>query len=250
MKQKRRVLGLGVILLLCLLITGVAEAKTKKAKPSCPKTMTCYMYKTIKDVNESWFPEGYCNTIYIKNLDAKAKITNIVSSNKAVKGVAMNRSSWCRVPGISLNRKKISLKPGSKTKITFRVKQNKKTYKLKCTVTFVAANSPVASLKIGAEELASKLAGPDGVKIHATGIQTVSYTSAPGFEVTKVKAYKDGVEAGVVVENGGSVDTSQYNYLMIFFKSLTIPKYYSEPTKWINAMLPGKLYEYVMVYFE
>ena len=131
-------------LLLCLIVTiampGIrSEASSKK--PTCAKKQTVYL--------DSWGdgyyePTSYTRYIFIKNLASNARITNIKSSNK---NVFVFDDTEYGGKSIHLGGE-LEVKPGTKTKITFKVKQNKKTYSLSCIVTFKKSPCAFKSLKI------------------------------------------------------------------------------------------------------
>ncbi len=263
MKQWKKVLTESLILfLLCVTLTGIVEAK-----PACVKNMTCYMYDSAKSKEVQWFPTIFSSSIFIKDLSKNAKITNIVSSNKLVEGVAGNHASYKRGPSVNLStlykNPKQTIKPGTKVKISFSVKQDGKTYKLSCVVKFIKVPSPAKSFKVGDVEVASQFSGNDIVKMKHGGIKNISYKSGNGFEIAEVRAYSNKelqnsymdydlsgnyTPVGKVIPNGGEVDTGKIDVLQIYYRPVKKPKYYAEAT--MMGMNPGNLYDYVMVVFE
>ena len=114
------------------------EAAEKQT--SCAKNQTVYLNHWEKGYTE---PTIYSRCIFINNLASDAEITNIKSSNKNVE---------CNEVGTYIDLSGAKIKPGSKAKITFKVKQNKKTYSLSCNVTFKDAPCAFSSLKIGGKD--------------------------------------------------------------------------------------------------
>ena len=224
------------------------------AKPVCAKSVTCYLYDSGKSEEVVWFPTIYSSSIFIKNLSSDAKITNIKSSNKLIKGTAGNTATYKTSPSVNLSvnyKTGQTVKPGDKTTISFKVKQNGKTYSLKCKIKYKKAPSPAASFKIGQKDVASSFAGSDLARVRANGVMTLSYTSAKGYKIIEVRAYSNsGPSAypkGTVIKNGGKIDTNKYYALRVYYKTLNPPKYHVEAKN--MGLIGSNLKDYVDVSF-
>lgn len=149
-----------ICLLAVLAVPGMrSEAASKK--PTCVKKQTVYVSKQntpyTKTVQWSTRNSG---AIYIKNLSSKAKITNIKSSNKKVKVTNMfnvSKNHATRFKGLWVEGN--GCKTGTKSKISFKVKQGGKTYSLSCTVTIKQEPNRYSYVKINGKNYASKLSG-------------------------------------------------------------------------------------------
>lgn len=234
------------MLTLSLPVTGTVQAKTKA--PACAKSMTCYL---MKEDSSDWFLAGYSSYIFINNLASDAVITEIKSSNKAAKGVAMNHAGYNTAPAVAIDRNYDLfgiLKPGQKTTITFKVTQNKKTYNLKCKVSFKKVKSPFSSLKVGKKQYASKCVGSCLVKAKQNGKQKVSVRAAKGFKLVSVKACING-KPSKRVKNGLKIDTKKYSGILVIYKITKKPMYYKKVKNWVGK-IPGYLYEYCYLKFQ
>ena len=154
MKKTRNIL---VSLLACLfVILAVPAAVSAAAKaPQCPKKQTLEFYRAYTSYGEIFTEgDGY---IYIKNLSRSAVITNVRSSNKyytASKAAGLNAVFIQTTPGPIH-----CVKDGEKTKLSFTVKQNGKSYNLSCNVTFRKHSQVFTSVKIGSKDYAALAKG-------------------------------------------------------------------------------------------
>lgn len=249
----------GVLALWALLLTSLTVQKVEAASkaPSCVKSQTVYCYGmeklfggqkghyTILDV-----PSSY---IYIKNLSSGAVISNIKCSNSKVEVKSMLNGSYQSMKALHLEFKQSAmmkgkyLKNGEKAKITFRVKQNGKTYKLACNVTFRTKKSPVKSFKLGKKEYASAFSGyaQKTIKFPTSNFK-VTVQRAAGFAIDEIDVfYKNGslkkVKSGAVV-SGKDIDC-----ILVTYHVTKKPANYSAPTKW-GGMVPSPLHEMVQIF--
>lgn len=142
--KTRRSVTLLLTFLLMLSTWGmfsVAAGAAKAKAPECVKKQTIKLTKPVsgEDYNEA----GY---ICIKNLAANAKITSVKSSNKMVTAVSMVKDHGFNA--IRIQPKNAKVKDGTKSTITIKVRQNKKTYTLTCVVTLKYV-SPIKTLQLG-----------------------------------------------------------------------------------------------------
>ena len=137
MKKLRFVLcSLLAFLLIATSIPVVTEAA---AKPVCQKATTLhYQYSVGTTV--------IMESLYIGNLSRSAKVTGIRSSNKNIKaqlGRLCYNAIW-----IDKKDSGRRIKDGEQTTISFKVKQNGKTYKLSSRITFKRFDQVFKSFKI------------------------------------------------------------------------------------------------------
>ena len=111
---------LAVAFLMAVLILPAVRSEAAAAKPKCAKNVTCYLVALSDEANCSEYSIEACsNLIYIKNLASNATVYNIKSSNKNVQVVKSEKMS-----ALSLIAE--PARPGTKTKVSFTVKQNGK----------------------------------------------------------------------------------------------------------------------------
>lgn len=238
MKKTRNIL---LSLLACLLvILAVPTAVSAAAKaPQCPKKQTLEFYRAYINGNEQNVSgDGY---IYIKNLSSSAVITNVKSSNKyytASKAAGLN--------AIFVETKRTAgsphfVKDGEKTKLTFTVKQNGKSYNLSCDVTFKKHSQVFTSVKIGSKEYATLAKGhwmvmgkekapKSKVKITA---KTVKNYKVDNIEIF----YKNNTSKKI--KNGGKVSLKDATTICINYHTTAKPKYYKKPTADYNGYFFG-----------
>ena len=158
----KAMLGGLMLCFLTLLAVPSVESEAALKKPTCVKNQTVYL--TRSDYQKGTYNLNgvdLSSYIFIKNLSSNAKITDIKSSNKRIKG-----SSGLEAYGVEkgkyilLNGTKC--KPGQKSTITFKVRQGGKTYKLSCKITLKLKQSNFKTFSIGGKNYATKLKGYSG----------------------------------------------------------------------------------------
>lgn len=144
--------------------------------------------------------DGYKGTtmplkIKINNLASGAKITDIKSSNSKAMTAVYDKSRYSK--GLI-----VYFKDFGTSKITFKVTQNGKTYKLSCKFTLKKCPNPLKSLKIGGKQLASKFSGASGASYdtNKTSVK-ISYKAASGYKIKKVFYYDPKTGKEVTVKN-------------------------------------------------
>lgn len=239
LKKKPFLVMVLTVLFVCM-IAGAARAGEKKKKPApvCAESVTVYIrnsYSGPGGSGEKVLSE-YSRSIYIGNLAKKAVISKIRFSPKigGIKASPANKKImgvFHVFPGLSLFRWNGSIKNGQTTTLKFRVRQNKKTYRLQCRLKLETAPSPVTSFKIGSKEYANLLKGTqtyrEGTEVN--GVQTVTYEDDPRFKVV-VKAEKDG--KSYKVASGDGVDLDEIDAIHIFHTIKERPQYYRKPSRW------------------
>lgn len=252
-------IGLLLFLTVSLLPGLRSEAADAKA-PSCAKSQTLYFYR-IGSNNVA--TTCYSSYIYVKNLAADAQITNVKSSNKKiVAGSIYNVSEYANtnIAGVSIDTASGSYanpvlpKSGTKSKITFTVKQNGKSYKLSCTVTLKYAPSPVSTFKIGGKDYSSLFRGNVNTDTTFLSVKAkkakLTFKATSGFKIDSILlAYRSGTaySSKTVKKSGTTISTKNLSAVLISYHATKKPANYSAPLKW-GGKVPSPLHEYVEIY--
>ena len=185
------------------------------ARPSCEKTKTVYYQK--QNFKNPQTQERYVvydflgtNEISLQNVSSKAVVSNLKSSNSHI---SVYYNSVTKKISLDLNYTAKTLKNGEKAVISFNVKQNKKSYRLSCTVTF--RPDFVKSAKIGKLDITRKLnrsqyAGY--LKMTTTQKKArIKFTLPSDYKIVSIRYNYKGEEVGPVwntakkVKNGGTL---------------------------------------------
>lgn len=203
MKKVKRYLAV-VCLVLAVALCGMSAGA--EAQPACAKKVTLQFRDG--SVGGSYLV-AMNSGIYLKNVSSKAKSISLKSSNKKINAV------WN--PGES----RISLyvngkvKNGEKSKITLKLKQNGKTYTLRCQVVLKRQINPVKTISIDGKAYKKFKKSTFGWEI-STGKKlpsSVKIKVAPkaGYKIIAIEAeyYKPGWHKGEVkkIKNGSKVKT-------------------------------------------
>lgn len=229
MKKTRNIL---VSLLACLfVILAVPTAVSAAAKaPQCPKKQTLEFYCAYINGNEQ--PTEGDGYIYIKNLSSSAVITNVKSSNKyytASKATGLNAVfvQTKMTPGPIH-----CVKDGEKTKLSFTVKQNGKSYNLSCNVTFRKHSQVFTSVKIGSKDYAALAKGHWMVMDKGTAPKSkvkITAKTVKNYKVDSIEIfYKN--NKSKKIKNGGKVSLKNATTICINYHTTAKPKYYKKPT--------------------
>ena len=204
------------------LIAGVhfCSIETMAAvKPSCVKTKTVYFQKqTFPDPVSQKKIVSYdllgTGELSLKNLSSKAVISNLRSSNRHIQAVA-------DVPYKKIYLSADSLKNGEKTVLSFTIKQNKKSYRLSCKITF--RTNFVKSAKFGNLDITRKLnqcTGALRLKTSQTKAK-VKITLPSDYKIVSIRYNYKGQEAGPIwkkapkLKNGGTLTIKRNTVLMV-----------------------------------
>ena len=236
-----------ICLLAVLAVPGMkSEAASKK--PTCVKKQTVYLTRGDNPYTRAYYNfRQNSSAIYVKNLSSNAKITNLKSSNKKIKvhsGLYANKKTVGRFKGVWVEAS--GCKAGTKSKISFKVKQNGKTYSLSCTVTVKKAPTIFSKLSIGGKNYASKFSG------YSDRILTLPKNKKIKFSVkmksgTKLNEIRLVSKKGVKkIKNGQKVTLKKGDYFVIDFTYTKKPANYSSclygPKNWL---LTDGMYIYV-----
>lgn len=215
-----------IICLLAVIVIPGMKCEAAVKKPTCSRSKTTYVASSshwqdgsmIAVANGYAYSKGTRFPLYLKvsNLDSGATITNVKSSNPGVLKAEYNASIYKK--GLV-----VTFRGYGTSKITFTVKQNKKTYKLTCKYTFKKTPTPFSSLKIGGKQLASKYTGctsckydvnKKSVKISCKAkkgykIVSISYLDRKDNEIREIKLKNDSV---IQIPKEGVQLTITYRY--------------------------------------
>lgn len=189
--------------------------KTLAAGPFCAKTKTVYYQKmTSKNplTHKTYSSYDFLGTeeIILQNLSSEAVVENLKSSNSHISAYA---NPVTKKISLYMNYSTKTLKNGEKTVVSFTVKQNKKIYKLSCTVTF--RPDFVKSAKIGKLDITRKLNRSN--IINYLSIKTsqkkakIKFTLPSDYKVVSIRYNYKGEEVGPIwntakkVKNGGTL---------------------------------------------
>lgn len=229
---KRRVrqiiCGLAMCMVAVLALPGMkSEAAAKK--PACVKKQTVYVSEQSNPYTETmqWSTRN-SGAIYIKNLSSNAKITNIKSSNSKVKvtnkfNVSKNHAT--RFKGLWVEGS--GCETGTKSEISFKVKQGGKTYSLSCTVTIKQEPNRYSYLKIGGKNYASEMAGYESKVLTLPKKEKVklSVKLKSGMKLEGISILsKSGVKE---IKNGANVTLRKGDQIFVDYRYTKKPANYS-----------------------
>lgn len=234
MKKLRGIICSFVACLLVILAVPTAVSAAAK-KPVCPKTQTLQYYRAyMGNSAQRSYGSGF---IYIKNLSRNAKITNVKSSNKHYTATRVKGMNAIHVEATqkALRDFNYDVKDGETTKLSFTVKQNGKSYRLSCKVTFKAHEQVFKTFKIGSKDLASLTKGHWNVMYKDLAkkgkakiqIQTTKNYKIDSIQVTYRKGQKFTFKK---VENGSKISLKNLANISVNYHTTVKPKYYKKPS--------------------
>ena len=212
---------------------------TSSKVPSCVASQTVYAVapsggpgasmtkRSILDI-----PESY---IFIRNLDANAKITNIKSSNSKFRAEKREGMNAIGVSATDFERDYVGLS----STISFRVTQKGRSYNLRCKINVKEKKSPIASFKVGSKEIA----GYYSSSYHAQsskfkGKNKISIKLAPGYVLDTIEVYSsaNGVFKEQRIKNGATVNLKSGDCINVLFHTTKKPANYKVPQKWFGQV--------------
>lgn len=230
-RKTTRKLMFGGLMLCIMMLLAIPSVKSEAAskKPTCSKKQTVYMTKQENPYTNDapYWSTRVSGAIYIKNLSSNAKITNIKSSNKKIQVKNMfNLPSDHATKFKGLWVEGNGCKPGAKSKISFKVKQNGRTYSLSCTVTLKKETARFKSLKIGGKNYASQLAGYESKNLKLSKKKTkLTIKMKSGMKQTGITILtKSGTKE---IKNGASVRLHKGDQIFIDYRYTKKPRNYS-----------------------
>lgn len=234
-------------------VTVKAKATTVKA-PVCAASQTMYAvgmfggpWASGDDFETLSIPDCF---IYIGNLDAKAKVTDVKSSNPKLK--AAKRSDIDAIEVYQTDMMNRCNLVGMSSTISFKVKQNGKTYSLSCRINVKKRTSPVASLKVGTQDAAKYFDGYMYVSdMEYNGKQKVTVKMASGYVLDSLSIgyYENGKYKNQTIKNGSAVDFSKCKQLTVSYHTTRKPVYYKDSAKWYGVV-PSALHDYCTLILE
>ena len=120
---------------------------------------------------------------------------------------------------------------GEQTTISFKVKQNGKTYKLSSRITFKRFDQVFKSFKIGNKEYASDFAGYWGTEAQIKGkTAKIQVAPAAGYKIDKIVAYYwHGGEndESRKIKNGSKVALKDLMFIYVYYHPVKTPAYFN-----------------------
>lgn len=239
-------------------VCSVSASAAKAKAPSCAKKLVIQTLKSSEeDAIDSEYNGGY---LCIANLAAGAKIYSVKSSNSSIAADSMLKTHGFQA--IHVYPKNARVKNNTKSTITFKVKQNKKVYSLKSTVTLKYV-SPFKTLKLGNKQF-----------VEAKHVEKAGITDFKGIRVDPAAGYK--ITSIVVIgkvsymeDEDGNLCPSSYAYrfaakdisrvkeryfsnvkkVIIYYRATKKPADYKAPKNW-SGELESPLYGMKTITFE
>lgn len=218
--------------------------------PSCAAKQTVYAtgfggpYLVNKDLNQLSLPSCF---IYIRNLDANAKITDMKSSNPKIGTFLRND-----INAIGIDPYTSDDLLGISSLISFKVTQNGKTYDLSCKINIEKQESVVSSFKIGSQNLTKYCEGINSLSIQKPNKkQLVSIKMNQGYVFDYFGVlYKENEKSKFVkLKNNSYIDFSKCESLQVMYHTTKKPVNYSESPNWWAGIVPSPLHYYFTVHF-
>lgn len=247
-RKTRKFLSFMLTLAMCAAMLMPVTAAAASPAPTCAKSQVVYFEKT-----EAGFTtfRAYRSFIYIKNLSSKAVISGLKSSNKEVKAVKLSKNLKMNAICLESNVGEYvsgAVKNNDRTKITFNVKQNGKTYKLSCDVLFKTAPSPVKSFKVGGKEYAGyfKGYGMHDAKKPSGSKTKISIVPESGYKIDNIYVfYKNGSKK---IKSGDSVSLKNATGICVEYYTTKKPANYQKPGNW-TGRIPSPLHDVINLMF-
>lgn len=210
----------------CKVVVKQKSVSTSKV-PVCAANQTVYARGTDDIFDNIVMPNCF---IYIKNLDKNAKVIDIKSTNSKIKATKREELDAIEVSGAGYS---INLL-GEKSKISFKVVQNKKTYNLSCKITIAKSPSPFSEFKIGSKNFAKSFEGTDNEVESITGNHKLYVKMAQGYVLDSISLIytKNGNSKHVTVKNGATINFSNYGTIYVNYHTTRKPANYVPSSKW------------------
>ena len=224
-----------LVVMVCMLaLLGIPAAAKAAAAPVCPKKQTIMIEKWRAWTSGEQYTDVY-DYIFIGNLSSNAKVVNIKSSNpkfKATKGDGIN-AILVEHDMYDKEDRYIKTKSGEKTKISFTVKQNGKTYNLFCEVICVPFHKEFKNFQIGSQGCASLFNGYQEAfkKINKSGKEKLTIKTTAEYKLKKINLYYKNKERPIEVKNGVLISLKNLEKIEVNYETLKKPLYYKKPGK-------------------
>lgn len=218
--------------------------------PSCAAKQTVYAtgFNGPRIINIRYRSLELPNSfIYIKNLDANAKITDIKSSNPQIKTFTRNDINAI---GIDSNTSENLL--GISSLISFKVTQNGKSYNLSCEINIEKQESIVSSFKIGSQNITKYCEGANtltGLKLNKKQLVSIKMKPDYIFDYYQVLYNKNGKYESIKFKNNSYIDFTNCTSFQVMYHTTKKPINYSESPNWWGGIVPTPLHNYFRIDF-
>lgn len=230
-KLKPMLLAVMVCMLALFRIPAAAKAA---AAPLCVKKQTVMIEKWRNWNTGEQYTDAYGH-IFIGNLSSNAKVVNVKSSNPKFKAKKRNGVNAILVEHdmVDRNGNYIKTKSGEKTKITFTVKQNGKSYNLSCEVICVPFHKEFTSFQIGSQGCAALFNGYQQAfkKVNQSGKAKLTIKTTAEYKLTKINLYYKNKTTPTVVKSGALISLKNLEKIEVNYETIKKPLYYKKPGK-------------------
>ena len=220
-------------------------------KSTVSKIPTCISYQTVYArgmgsgstvFNNLTLPSCF---IYIKNLDKNAKVTDVRSTNSKIKATKREELDAIEVSYTDYSTNLL----GASSTISFKVIQNKKTYKLSCKINVKKNGSPFSVFKVGSKEIASNFVGCDSVSEKFSGTQKIFVKMASGYVLDSIVVYynRNNNITFKTVKNGTKVNLNDCMWIRANYHTTKKPDNYVPSAKWYGVAVKSPLHDYCLV---
>ena len=234
MKRTKNILCSLLACLLVILAVPTAVSAAAK-KPVCPKTQTLPFYRCYINGMEQGAGAG-SGYIYIKNLSKNAKITKVKSSNKDYTAERVKGLNAILVHATDNYRGNYEVKDGETTKISFTVKQNGKSYRLSCKVTFKRHEAVFKTFKVGSKNFTSMASGNWCVRnknVSRKGKVKIQIQTTKNYKIDAIDVtYRNGEDNYTTkrIKNGAKISLKNAVSINVDYHTTVRPKYYKKPS--------------------
>lgn len=235
-------------------VTVKKTSNTVVKVPSCAAEQTVYVTKMSSNSNSYSHLQLPSCFIYIKNLDANAKITDVVSSNPEITANARGD-----IDAIDISYASTGNLLGVSSTISFKVTQNRKTYDLSCKIHMEKQEPVISSFKIGSQEIAKYCNAVDlidGVDLvdgfKSDKKQKISIKMNPGYVFDYFGVcYKENEEYKYEkLKNNSYINFTETMYIDVVYHTTKKPANYSESTEWWGVGVPSPLHNSITLDFN
>lgn len=236
-----------LVVMVCMLtVFGIPAAAKAAAAPVCPKKQTIMIEKQRSLGTGEKYTDAY-GYIFIKNLAKNAKIVNIKSSNpkfgayKALGEDAIGVGQENPEDEDGMPRP-YTIKSGEKTKISFTVKQNGKSYKLSCEVICVPFRKQFKNFQLGSQGYAALFNGYQDVYKKAPNVAKAKLIikMTNDFVIDNIGLYyPSGYRS---VKSGTVISLKNLKYITVEYHTVKMPLYYKPARKDFRGKEPAGYY--------
>lgn len=238
MSKTMKMLRIFIISILAMAILTPMNAFAAKVKaPVCEKSKTVYFTHDTVDGTGDVF-ETASSFLFIKNMNkdvARADFVGVKSSNPKVAVVPYGNYAGenSRIIGLRILPKyrsdgsRYTFKNNEKATVTFTLRQNGKSYKLKCRVTLKRMN-PLTTLKIGKANYAKQVKYYSAKALNAPasgGKVKLQIKANKRYKIEKILLVSEKWNGNRTVKNGSNVSLEDIEEIQVTLRAKTAPKY-------------------------